>query len=134
MLGPLCNQTVYMGTDAKILYYSLLKLKQSYIFKAQKRLCIFKKQKQKFHKQVLFYQKWDAFHEQLCCIFGDFYASGMQDTKGPKSLHVVKISGQLHAFIMHTCHDSIHLKLCVKKCDTAACKIKQRTGMGRNLT
>ena len=26
MLGPLCNQTVNLATDAKTLYYSLLKL------------------------------------------------------------------------------------------------------------
>ena len=26
MLGPLCNQTVYLETDAKTLYYSLLPL------------------------------------------------------------------------------------------------------------
>ena len=25
MLGPLCNQTVYLETDTKIRYYSLLK-------------------------------------------------------------------------------------------------------------
>ena len=29
MLGPLCNQTVNLDTDAKTLYYSLLKLKYS---------------------------------------------------------------------------------------------------------
>ena len=29
MLGPLCNQTVNMETDAKTLYYSLLRLKCS---------------------------------------------------------------------------------------------------------
>ena len=29
MLGPLCNQSVNLGTDAKTLYYSLLKLKYS---------------------------------------------------------------------------------------------------------
>ena len=27
MLGPLCNQTVNLETDAKTLYYSMLKLK-----------------------------------------------------------------------------------------------------------
>ena len=29
MLGPLCNQTVNLETDAKTLYYSLVKLKYS---------------------------------------------------------------------------------------------------------
>jgi len=29
MRGPLCNQTVNLKTDAKIPYYSLLKLKNS---------------------------------------------------------------------------------------------------------
>ena len=29
MLGPLCNQTVYLETDAKALYYSLVELKYS---------------------------------------------------------------------------------------------------------
>ena len=29
MFGPLCNQTVTLETDAKTLYYSLLKLKYS---------------------------------------------------------------------------------------------------------
>ena len=29
MLGPLCNQTVNMETDAKNRYYSFLKLKKS---------------------------------------------------------------------------------------------------------
>ena len=29
MLGPLCKQTVYLETDTKALYYSLLKLKYS---------------------------------------------------------------------------------------------------------
>ena len=29
MLGPLCNQTVNLETDANTLYYSLLKLKYS---------------------------------------------------------------------------------------------------------
>ena len=39
MLGPLCNQRVNLETDAKTLYYSLLKLKYSLsTYKAQKRL------------------------------------------------------------------------------------------------
>ena len=29
MLGPLCNRTVNLKTDAKTLYYSILKLKYS---------------------------------------------------------------------------------------------------------
>ena len=29
MLGPLCNQTLNLETEAKTLYYSLLKLKYS---------------------------------------------------------------------------------------------------------
>ena len=39
MFGPLCNQIVTLETDAKTLYYSLLKLKYipSISLKAQKR-------------------------------------------------------------------------------------------------
>ena len=40
MLGPLCNQSVNLETDAKTLYYSLLKLKYSpaIYFKGKKTL------------------------------------------------------------------------------------------------
>ena len=41
MLGPLCNQTGNLETDANTLYYSLLEIKysrSSTLFKAQKRL------------------------------------------------------------------------------------------------
>ena len=42
MLGPLCNQTVNLETDAKTLYYSLLKKKKKkkYIYSTPKNLQI----------------------------------------------------------------------------------------------
>ena len=62
MLGPLCMETVNLETDAKTLYYSLLKLKYSpcILFKVQK------KTKDKYaslnnsrrnHMNRIFYQK-----------------------------------------------------------------------------
>ena len=38
MLGPLCNQTVNLETDAETLYYSLLKLKCSPIYLKHKKV------------------------------------------------------------------------------------------------
>ena len=76
MLGPLCNQTVNLETDAKILYYSLLKKEITLTGYSTKKSS---------NKLIVLCILWDACHE-LVCVFGDFYASGMQDTEVTKSL------------------------------------------------
>ena len=52
ILGPLCNETVNVETDAKTLNYNSLKLNYSLsIYLKHKKDCIFKQQPQKTHKQ-----------------------------------------------------------------------------------
>ena len=79
MLGPLCNQTVNPETDAKPLFLHFT-------------------EKRKTHKPDILLQKiFKSMDHSLCltgcipllfCIFGDLYASGMQDAEITKSLHV----------------------------------------------
>ena len=94
MLEPLCNQTVNLETDAKTLYYSLLKLKYS--------SSIYSKHKKDWNKYAslnnshtnhtnrMFYEKASNRSIVLChelfCVFWDFYASGRQDAVVAKSL------------------------------------------------
>ena len=99
MFGPLCNQTVTLETDAKTLYYSLLKLKYSpsiYLKhkKNKNKYASFNNSHRNFMNRV-FYQKifksivlcvlQDAFHE-LFCVFGDSYVFGTQNVEVTKSL------------------------------------------------
>ena len=64
MLGPLCNQTVNLETDAKTLYYSLLKKKThtNRIFYPKK----------SSNRWIILCVPQDTYHE-LFCVFGDLY-------------------------------------------------------------
>ena len=92
MLAPLCYQRVNLETDAKTLYYSLLKLKYS--------LSIHLKHKREYasldsshrnhtirisNRSIVLCILRDAFLE-LFCIFGDCYVSRMLDAEVTKSL------------------------------------------------
>ena len=97
MLGPLCNQTVYLKTDSKThtTQYTEIKI-QSFCFKAQcskQKDIFFVKQQpqwlpQKLHEQAGHFDRntcsdwlidlcviWDACHG-LFCIFTDFLCQG----------------------------------------------------------
>ena len=78
MLGPLYNQTVNMETDAKTLFYTLLKKEITHSgYSTPKNLQI----------DGSFFVSHRT-HTLLFCIFGDLYASGTQDAEITKSLHV----------------------------------------------
>ena len=67
MLGPLCNQTVNLETDAKTLNYLSLKLNYSLsIYLKHKKDCIFKQQPQKTHKQDILLKKPSNLSIVLC--------------------------------------------------------------------
>ena len=113
MLGPLCNQTVNLKTDAKTQYCSIYTeikiILSSFYFKAQqmlKEICIVKQLTAIITateiKWVGYYYKstcsdqlfnvcilQDAGHE-LFCVFGDFYASEIPDTEVTKSVIMVQ--------------------------------------------
>ena len=58
MLAPLCNQRVNLETDAKTLYYSLLKLKYSLsIYSKHKREYAYLDSNHRNHTVRIFYQK-----------------------------------------------------------------------------
>ena len=87
MLGPLCNQTVNLETDAKTLHYSLLKLKYSpsiYLLKHKKRPNLYITATEITRTQ--YSTKKSSNQSFVLCIFGDFYASRMQDAEVTKSL------------------------------------------------
>ena len=69
MLGPLCNQTVNRETDVKTLYYSLLKKEFARTGYSTKKSS---------NRSIILCLLQDICHE-LFCVFGDFYAPGMQD-------------------------------------------------------
>ena len=101
MIGPLCKQQLFNPeTDAKPLYYSLLKLKYSpsiYLKHKKDKICIFLKttateiprtgyytKESSSNRSIVLCVLQDTFHE-LFCVFGDFYASGTQDAEETKS-------------------------------------------------
>ena len=65
MLGPLCNQTVNLETDAKTLYYSLLKKKHTHTNR------IFYPKKSS-NRWIILCVPQDTYHE-LFCVFGYLY-------------------------------------------------------------
>ena len=81
MLGPLYNQTVNMETDAKTLFYTLLKKEITHSgYSTPKNLQI--------DGSFFVSHRTHTVIPLLFCIFGDLYASGTQDAEITKSLHV----------------------------------------------
>ena len=115
MLGPLCKQQLFNPeTDAKPLYYSLLKLKYSpsiYLKHKKDKICIFLKttateiprtgyytKKSSSNRLIILCILQDTIHE-LFCLFGDFYASGTQDA-GRRGNKITSFKDQQNEFIL----------------------------------
>ena len=110
MLGPLCNHSVDLRTDSKTLYYSILKLKYSPSIskhnKGWKKYALLNNghnncQRNYMNKldistDTLVQIDWSIFASyrmyvtNIIFVFGDFYASGTQDSEVKKSLRTTK--------------------------------------------
>ena len=58
--------------------------------------------KKSSNQSIVLYILWDAFHE-LFCVFGDFYASGMQDTEVTQSLLLALWAARLNYWFTSNC-------------------------------